>query len=141
MCYSFGEKGAIIIFGVIKVTFPHVENHGLSFVNFARRVLLPKAAVLLAQADMGLLRDEAMNVMQISRDYGMTMHPQDDNKEDQYLRDLKSRWGKGRVAVKMEAEERILKLEPEEPVLSQPLPEVECRTVMENGVEIFEIMD
>lgn len=141
MRYSFGEKGAIIIFGVIEVTFPHVENHGLSFVNFARRVLLPEVAVLLAQADMGLLRDEAMNVMRVSRDYGMTMHPQDDNKEDQYLCDLKSRWGKGRVAVKMEVEEQILKLEPEEPVLSQPLPEVECRTVMENGVEIFEIMD
>jgi len=131
------------MFRVMQVIFPRVENHGIPFVNFARRVLLPEAAVLLAQADMGLSRGETINVLRDSRDYGMIMHSQDDTKEDdQYFRDLKRRWTADRVAVKMEVEEQIwLKAEPEEPVLSRLSLEVECRTVVENGVEILEIMD
>jgi hypothetical protein len=55
---------------------------------------------------------------------------------------LKSRWAGDRVAVKMEVEEQILlKAEPEEPVLSRLSLEVECCTVVENGVKIIEIMD
>lgn len=108
------------MFGVMQVIFPHVENYGIPFVNFVRCVLLPEAAVLLAQADMGLSHSEAINVLWDSRDYSMIMHSQDDTKEDdQYFRDLKRRWTTDRVAVKLEVEEQILlKVEPEEPVLS-----------------------
>jgi hypothetical protein len=68
------------MFGVMQVIFPCVENHSIPFVNFARRVLLPKAAVLLAQADMGLSHGETINVLRDSRDYSMIMHSQDDTK-------------------------------------------------------------
>lgn len=136
----------MIMFGVMQVTFPCVENHGIPFVNFARRVLLPEAAALLAQADMGLSRNEAITIMRISKDYGMVMHPDDskDEFEEEYFRDLKDRWLKDRVVIKIE-EGQIPKAEPGEPALPDSKvwadSDVECRVVLENGVEILEIMD
>jgi hypothetical protein len=69
------------MFCVMQARFPDVTNHGLSFVNFTRRVLLPEAAVLLTQDDLQIPREKAIEILRMSRHYGMTMHPQEDSKD------------------------------------------------------------
>src|ERR1700759_4475884 len=69
------------MFCAMQALFPYVTNHGLSFVNFTRHVLLPEAAVLLTQDDLQIPRENAIEILHMSRRYGMTMHPQDDSKD------------------------------------------------------------
>lgn len=54
------------------------DNNGILTVNFIRRVLLPKVAVLLAQEDMGLGRQDAIDIIGTSKQWGLTMHPDGD---------------------------------------------------------------
>jgi hypothetical protein len=120
-------------------------------VRFARRVLLTEVAVQLAQNDMGIPRNEAIDIIKISTQYGMTMHTQTDSvdsDEQQYFSDLKKRWSAGgmsRMKIEEDSEEMVVKTEPGEPALAMTSSlgqlVVECRVVMENGQEVYEIMD
>lgn len=69
-----------------------MDNNGISVINFIRRVLLPEAAVLLAQEDMGLTRQDAVDIIRTSKLWGLTMHPDDDtNHGGAYYMDLQKR--------------------------------------------------
>ncbi|KZP03109.1 hypothetical protein FIBSPDRAFT_684393, partial [Athelia psychrophila] len=72
----FGEKGAFIMFSVMQSLFPNVPIHGLRFVDFVRRVLLPEAAVLLTQDDLTVSREKAIEILLASREYGVSMYPE-----------------------------------------------------------------
>ena len=109
------------------------KSHGFPFVNFARRVLLPEAAVLLTQSDLGVSREEAIDIIRISSHYGMTMHPQTDSQdEEQYFIALRKRWEDRSIDVKVKVEQQdvIVKLEQQEP---------ELRILMEDGKEIIDL--
>lgn len=69
------------MFCVMQSLFPDTENHNLSFVNFSRCALLPEAAVLLAQTDISVSREKAIEIMHTSWQYGLTMYPEDDSKD------------------------------------------------------------
>ncbi|KAF7979106.1 hypothetical protein HWV62_43636 [Athelia sp. TMB] len=75
----FGEKGACIMFSVIQSLFPNVPAHGLRFVDFVRRVLLPETAVLLAQDDLAVSWEKAIDILLDSKEYGVVMYPEDDD--------------------------------------------------------------
>jgi hypothetical protein len=75
---SFGEQGAIIMFEKLGTMFPEADHYPLTTINFLRRVLLPETAVLLAQKDLGCSREEAINVLHDSHEYGLVMHPDND---------------------------------------------------------------
>lgn len=117
----------------MQVLFPDVSIHDLSFVNFARRVLLPETAVLLTQDDLGISREQAVNVFLASRQYGMTMHPQDDSNdgEEYYVELNKKRaklWGK----VKMEETDTDLVTEK---IVNNT--SIDFHTVIEDGKEVI----
>jgi RTC4-like domain len=134
-CVSFGERGAAIIFDVLRVIFGPKNAHGFPFADFARRVLLPEAAVLLAQSDLGVSREEAIDIIQKSRHYGMTMHPQTDSQdEEQYFIALRKRWEDRNidVKVKMEQQDVVVKSEQQE-------FDIELRVLVEDGKEIIDL--
>lgn len=63
----------------IQQSFPdNGPVHDLSFINFARRVLLPETAVLLAQDDLNIPRAKAVDIIRASRHFGISNHPDDD---------------------------------------------------------------
>jgi RTC4-like domain len=91
------------MFCVMQALFPDVTNHGLSFVNFTRRILLPEAAVLLAQDDLQISREKAIEILRTSRHYGMTMHPEDDSKDgEEYFVEVQKTRKRPEVKVKVE---------------------------------------
>lgn len=63
------------MFGKLTTMFPQADHYPLTAINFVRRVLLPETAVLLTQEDLGCSRQEAINVLRDSREYGLVMHP------------------------------------------------------------------
>lgn len=67
------------MFSVMQSLFPNVPIHGLRFVDFVRRVLLPEAAVLLTQDDLTVSRDKVIEILLASREYGVAMYPEDDD--------------------------------------------------------------
>jgi RTC4-like domain len=80
-----------------------MDNNGVSVINFIRRVLLPEAAVLLAQEDMGLTRQDAIDIIRTSRLWGLTMHPDDDtNHGGEYYMDIQKRREQKAKQVKQE---------------------------------------
>lgn len=95
------------MFTVMQMLFPTTDEsiHGLSFVNFARRVLLPESAILLAQADIHVSREKAIEIVRASRQYGMTMHPEDESNDgEEYRAAVQKRHGKSKVKVEVKEE-------------------------------------
>ena len=101
MLVSYGEKGSIIIFWVLQVLFPAKDFHELSFINFLRRVLIPETAVCLAQEDMKIDRQTAIDILRTSRQYGLVMHPSDESAdgEEYWRRCVQKQKGKENAGV------------------------------------------
>jgi len=118
------------MFTVMQLLFPTRDEsiHGLTFINFSRRVLLPEAAVLLAQADIHVSREKAIKIIRMSRQYGMAMHPEDESNDgEEYCMELQKRQGKSKV--KVEIKEKVIDL-------SMPV-EVEFRIEMVGDQEVI----
>jgi hypothetical protein len=110
--------------------------HGFPFANFACRVLLPEVAVLLAQSDLGVSREEAIDIIQISRHYGMTMHPQTDSQEEEdYFIALRKRWEDHSIDVKVKVEQQDVIVKSEE----QQEFDIEWQVLVEDGKEIIDL--
>ena len=56
------------MFTMMQLLFPTRDEsiHGLTFVNFSQRVLLPEAAVLLTQANIHVSREKAIEIIRAS---------------------------------------------------------------------------
>jgi hypothetical protein len=124
-----------IIFNVLQVIFGPKNAHGFPFANFACHVLLPEAAVLLAQSELGVLREKAIDIIQKSRHYGMTMHPQMDSQdEEQHFIALRKRWEDHNIDVKVKIEQQdvVVKLERQE-------FDVELQVLVEDGKYIIDL--
>ena len=64
-------------------TLPRDAIYPLGPDDFIRRVLVPEAATLLIEEDMGITRPEALLVIKESREYGQAMfHAQEGDSED-----------------------------------------------------------
>jgi hypothetical protein len=104
------------MFTMIQFLFPITDEsiHDLSFVNFSQHVLLPESTILLAQADIHVSHEKAIEIMQASQQYGMMMHPEDESNDgEEYCVMVQKRHGKSKV--KVEVEEKTIDLSmPEE---------------------------
>lgn len=84
--YSFGEKGAAMIGAVVRFLFDYgpagMVIDGLSIPNLVLHIMVPEAALLLAQQDLNLDRDAAARILKTSAQYGDIFHPDDDSDED-----------------------------------------------------------
>lgn len=106
----------MLFFEVIRTIMPQTNNHDIPCIDFFRRILVPETAVLLAQADMGLSRQEAVGILQVSKEYGIAFYPQDETTDaDAFLHDLKDRW-MGDKAAELKCEETVVDLTKEEPM-------------------------
>lgn len=94
---------------------PQTDNHNIPCIDFIRRILVPETAILLAQADMGLSRQEAVEILKVSKEYGIAFYTQDESTDaDAFLHGLKDRWT-GDKAAKLKCEEIVVDLTKEEP--------------------------
>ena len=113
------------------------NTHGFPFANFACCVLLPEVAVLLAQSDLGVSREEAIDIIQISRHYGMTMHPQMDSQEEEhYFIALRKRWEDHSIDVKVKVKQQDVIVKSEE----QQEFDIDWQVLVEDGKEIIDLL-
>lgn len=111
----------MLFFEVIQVMMPQTDNHNIPCIDFICQILVPETAVLLAQANMGLSRQEAVGILKISKEYGIAFYPQDESTDaDAFIRDLKKRW-MGDKADKLKCEGNVVDLTKEEPVEAELL--------------------
>jgi hypothetical protein len=100
-------------------------------------VLLPEAAILLTQSDLGVSHEEAIDIIQISTHYGMTMHPQTDSQEEeQYFHTLRKRWENHSIDVKVKVEQQDVTVKSEQ---QEPEFDGELRILVEDGKEIIDL--
>ena len=123
----------MLFFEVIWVIMAQTDNHNIPCIDFICQILVPETAVLLAQADMGLLHWEAVGILKTSKEYGIAFYPQDESTDaDAFIHDLKKRW-MGDKAAKLKCEGNVVDLMKEEPVEAEVLCSTEAN--MEYWVE------
>lgn len=127
----------MLFFEVIRAIMPQTDNHNIPCIDFIYQILVPETAILLAQADMGLLRQEAVEILKISKEYGIAFYPQDESTDaDAFICDLKKRWI-GDKADKLKCEDNVVNLTKEEPVEAEllRLTEADVEYQVENDGE------
>ena len=111
----------MLFFKVIWAIMPQTDNYNIPCIDFIHQILVPETAILLAQADMGLLCQEAVEILKISKEYGIAFYSQDESMDtDAFIHDLRKRW-MGDKADKLKCEDNIVDLTKEEPVEAESL--------------------
>ncbi|KDQ49880.1 hypothetical protein JAAARDRAFT_51555 [Jaapia argillacea MUCL 33604] len=91
----YGPKGYQTIYLSLLEAFPDLKTNGIRYIGrnnrsepqpihvpgniFVNRVLVPEVAILLIQADLNLLRDQAIKTKKASDTYGFIMFPDDED--------------------------------------------------------------